>query len=1030
MLISHRYVYNKNGQSLLPKITAKTDFAYKEELGMKKRTKLLALTLIFAAAVICALASCNNTAFTVTVVNGTGGGTYEKGNNCTVTATIGQDEEFCEWQIDGKAVSTENPYTFNVTQDVTIKAVTKAKTPTPPEPEKFTVTIVGGTGSGTYEKGSVCTAAATLEKDEVFVSWVDENRNVVSTENPYKFEVNSDISLTAVIKHYVDLGAYALNFVSVNGNLDLVERKYNGKDCEILSLEGEGANAVIECKVDNDTYTLSLSGEGALEMRSADNVLTDTFLPSANAYAGLWTNDNNNEYTLIINELDRNNRFGWTLLDENGAYSQDTLYEAVTKLVFDSNNNATVQFAVDAVSRVYTVNAQSSIEETSKNITYTPTDALFRAVYVNDGKILTVNRAETKINVDGSETQYKTAVGKFGAGLYFTSNDKQYALIQMLDCIALLTDGSSEYFAEFDASNFDGIWQSGQNTLTVDGNSIVFNQTETQAQPILTDGELFVGFTADKTYTIFPVAESDVILRLTDGETSEYYFKSTVDLSAKFAGEYTDNANTLTVSDGFNLTLNDTNYTAALTVLEDLDRVNLQGIQSAALSFDNNSKFIVYAGEGRLIVLEKNSRDDYVVKYGFFKPDVLNELQTQFNTGLNSVSDVYTVGGVNGFDVAYDFANNKVIHNGAPTDFVWSYEIKSTGDEYAVISYTADVNGAQCNCRLYPYFDEPYIRVDAYTLSGKKTIYTLVSRGEFEKLFGTSYVKIDETSEQSISFDADGTLVITKKVILTGESAENRYENYTLTREKGTNVLIVTFKDPKGIMFEVSIYCDVIGYSISMVTDTFLTPDAVNFVGQYAENENKIAFEILDSGKIKYNPEGIGANDAATVIDGFKSENGKITLTFTVERGNSAVNVTAVLENNTATVTENEGQPTVYTKRQSSEQPPAQDEYDENTTPEAFVGTFNLADENDTTWLLNIAVQAGEETGKTRLAITLDGKNATNVKLKITDGKQQLSFDIRRGLSEETITSFVMTLEQDGTFSISDTTGMVYTIIK
>ena len=58
----------------------------------------------------------------VTVVNGTGGGTFEKGTSVTVTATVPQNKEFDYWSINDEKVSTQNPCTFTANENVTITA--------------------------------------------------------------------------------------------------------------------------------------------------------------------------------------------------------------------------------------------------------------------------------------------------------------------------------------------------------------------------------------------------------------------------------------------------------------------------------------------------------------------------------------------------------------------------------------------------------------------------------------------------------------------------------------------------------------------------------------------------------------------------------------------------------------------------------------------------------------------------------------------------------------------------------------------
>ena len=61
---------------------------------------------------------------TVTAENGTveGDGEYEEGATATLTATAASGYKFVNWTVEGEQVSTENPYSFEVTKDVTIVA--------------------------------------------------------------------------------------------------------------------------------------------------------------------------------------------------------------------------------------------------------------------------------------------------------------------------------------------------------------------------------------------------------------------------------------------------------------------------------------------------------------------------------------------------------------------------------------------------------------------------------------------------------------------------------------------------------------------------------------------------------------------------------------------------------------------------------------------------------------------------------------------------------------------------------------------
>ena len=81
------------------------------------------------------MSSCNTnkeTTAVITVVNGTGSGTYDIGEEVTITATIPDDKLFDYWSVN-KTKITDNPYTFNATKTATYTACFKDN-PNPLEP--------------------------------------------------------------------------------------------------------------------------------------------------------------------------------------------------------------------------------------------------------------------------------------------------------------------------------------------------------------------------------------------------------------------------------------------------------------------------------------------------------------------------------------------------------------------------------------------------------------------------------------------------------------------------------------------------------------------------------------------------------------------------------------------------------------------------------------------------------------------------------------------------------------------------------
>ena len=130
--------------------------------------------------------------------NVSGGGTFEEGQSCTVTATANSDYTFENWTENGDVVSTNATYTFIVNSDRNLVANFTENPPT-----TYTVTVSanpneGGnvTGGGTFEEGQSCTVTATANSDYTFENWT-ENGDVASTNATYTFIVNSDRNLVA-----------------------------------------------------------------------------------------------------------------------------------------------------------------------------------------------------------------------------------------------------------------------------------------------------------------------------------------------------------------------------------------------------------------------------------------------------------------------------------------------------------------------------------------------------------------------------------------------------------------------------------------------------------------------------------------------------------------------------------------------------------------------------------------------------------------------------------------------------------------
>lgn len=154
--------------------------------------------------------------FTITVVSepstggtASGGGTFNYGESCTVTATVNEGHTFHYWLENGNVVCTEATYTFTVTDDRNLVAIftphvyTIFALPNPPE---------GGNaeGGGSYDYGTTCSLSATANTGYAFVNWTEDDAQVSTSAN-YSFTVTDNRELVA----HFELRSYTIS-VSVN----------------------------------------------------------------------------------------------------------------------------------------------------------------------------------------------------------------------------------------------------------------------------------------------------------------------------------------------------------------------------------------------------------------------------------------------------------------------------------------------------------------------------------------------------------------------------------------------------------------------------------------------------------------------------------------------------------------------------------------------------------------------------------------------------------------------------------------------
>ncbi|MCL2435541.1 MAG: InlB B-repeat-containing protein [Lentimicrobiaceae bacterium] len=139
----------------------------------------------------------NLSALPITGGGVSGGGNYNCGDTATVTATPNDCWTFIGWWTqEGNSVSTDNPYTFVVAENINLVAYFI---------DSVKVTIITNppgvgtvTGSGFYICYETVTVAATLIDDcYTFVNWTNEDGDTLSSNNPYLFTVIESQTLIA-----------------------------------------------------------------------------------------------------------------------------------------------------------------------------------------------------------------------------------------------------------------------------------------------------------------------------------------------------------------------------------------------------------------------------------------------------------------------------------------------------------------------------------------------------------------------------------------------------------------------------------------------------------------------------------------------------------------------------------------------------------------------------------------------------------------------------------------------------------------
>ncbi len=278
----------------------------------------------------------------------TGGGSYNAGASCTVTATAANGYTFSNWTEGGNVVSTNASYTFTVNGNRNLVANFTQ--------QSYTVSVSasptnGGTatGGGTFTYGQTCTVVATAANGYTFSNWT-ENGNVVSTNANYQFNVTSSRTLVANFtqqSYTINATADPTNAGSVTGGGTFTY----GQSCTLSAIPATGYTFINWTKngqqvSTNASYTFSVTESGTYVAHF--QIQSYTILVSANpSNGGTVSGDGTYNYgascTVTATPNQRFNFVNWT---ENGTPVSTN--ESYTFTV-NGNRNLVANFEGDAI---------------------------------------------------------------------------------------------------------------------------------------------------------------------------------------------------------------------------------------------------------------------------------------------------------------------------------------------------------------------------------------------------------------------------------------------------------------------------------------------------------------------------------------------------------------------------------------------------------------------------------------------------------------------------------------------------------
>ena len=387
----------------------------------------------------------------------TGSGDYNEGSQATIEATANTGYGFTGWQLSGSVVSTDNPYSFTVTEDATYTAVFA-------ELSQHSITVVqaaeGGSISAdqtTAYAGDVITLTATPAENYFFAEWdvVDGSNNTITVTSNQFTMPDSDVTVTA---------SFTQGF-----NVTLVQTENGTISADKTTALAPGEHVTLTATPDTDCIFMAWYAFKTGDPRSVVSVVANTtiIMPASDVTVqAIFVTEEQYEQTLgsgnnTSADIPTKTDINYSLTQQIYTASEIEYNGRITAIAFKTNGNATRSLIVymahtdkTTFSSTYNWDMMTAQQQVfTGDVTFSSTEwtviTLDKAFEYNGESNLNIcvidktassstsisfntynTSAYRALYISGSDTEYSTKIGYSSinsdtyAGTYSTSNNQ------------------------------------------------------------------------------------------------------------------------------------------------------------------------------------------------------------------------------------------------------------------------------------------------------------------------------------------------------------------------------------------------------------------------------------------------------------------------------------------------------------------------------------------------------------------------------------------------------------------------------